>query len=331
MPRVLIPDVRAAPERPAGDRIQSMAGATMGTTWSVQWVGAQRAEELRPGIQARLDTVVAQMSGWEPGSDLCRFNRAEAGSWQALPAEFLAVLHCALEIAAETGGAFNPGLGRLVELWGFGPHPGPAGGPPGEASLAAAQARSGWQRLRLDVPGRRVFQPGGVSLDLSGIAKGYAVDLVAEQLLAAGIRSFLVEIGGELRGHGVKPDGMPWWVTLESPPGETAAGEEFVLALHGLSVATSGDYRRYFLHGGRRYGHTLDPHSGQPVADRLASVTILHPSCMRADALATALGVMGPEAGLDHARRHGIAALFLTREAGGLREHPSPEFAALLG
>jgi thiamine biosynthesis lipoprotein len=273
------------------------------------------------------------MSGWEPDSDLSRFNRAPAGTWQALPEEFFAVLDCALAVAVESDGAFDPCIGRLVDLWGFGPQPGPAGGPPGADLLAAARGGTDWRKLRLDVPGRRVLQPGGASLDLAGIAKGYAVDLVAEHLAAAGVSAFLVEIGGELRGHGVKPDGMPWWVELETPPGEELPGaedEEPVAALHGLAVATSGNYRRYFRHGGRHYGHTLDPRTGWPVSERLASVTVLHPSCMRADALATALSVLGPEAGLEHARRHGIAALFLTREAGRLREHMSPDFAAML-
>ncbi|GGC48593.1 FAD:protein FMN transferase [Siccirubricoccus deserti] len=334
MPRILIPTLQAAPGRPAGDRVQALDGATMGTRWSVRWVGSARPEVLRARIQARLDIVVAQMSGWEPGSDLSRFNRAPAGSWQRLPAEFLAVLDCALAIAAETGGAFDPSIGRLVDLWGFGPRPAPTPGPPGAELLAPARAGGGWQRLRLDVPGGRALQPGGLGLDLSGIAKGYAVDLVAEALATAGVAAFLVEIGGELRGQGMKPDGTPWWVALETPPGEqpmeAAGGEEYVVALHGLSVATSGDYRRFFQHGGRRYGHTLDPRTGWPVEESLASVTVLHPNCMRADALATALSVLGTEAGLHHARRHGIAARFLTREAGRLREHVSPAFAAML-
>ncbi|TCZ60839.1 FAD:protein FMN transferase [Roseicella aquatilis] len=330
MPRILIPELRAAPARPAGGTVRALEGATMGTRWLVRWAGDPGPEDLRPGIQARLDTVVAQMSGWEAESDLSRFNRAPAGTWQDLPADVLAVMDCALAVAAETGGAFDPTLGRLVDLWGFGPRPTPVEGPPGEALLAPARAGAGWQRLRLDVPNRRLLQPGGLALDLSGIAKGHAVDLVAEHLAAASIPAFLVEIGGELRGQGVKPDGTPWWVALETPPGEAPAGEQFVVALHGLSVATSGDYRRSFRHGGRRYGHTLDPRTGWPLAESLASVTVLHPSCMRADALATALGVLGVEAGLDHAGRYDIAALFLTREDGRLREHMSPAFAAML-
>ena len=330
MPRVLIPALRAAPELPSGSQVQVLTGTSMGTTWSVRWVGTASPEDLRAGIQGRLDTVVAQMSSWEPESHLSRFNRAAAGTWQELPAEFMTVLDCALAVAAETGGAFDPSIGPLTDLWGFGPRPGPTEGPPMAALLLPAQAGVGWQRLRLDLQGGRALQPGGLHLDLSGIAKGYAVDLVAEHLAALGIRSFLVEIGGELRGHGVKPDGTPWWVELEMPPGEEAGQDGIIAALHEMAIATSGDYRRFFRHAGRRYSHTLDPRTGWPVAESLASVTILHPSCMRADALATALSVLGTEAGLDHARQHDIAALFLTRENGRLREHMSPAFAAML-
>lgn len=330
MPRILIPALTALPERPRGGRVQSLEGQSMGTGWSVRWVGDAGPEALRAAIQERLDLVTAQMSGWERDSDLSRFNRAPAGTWQELPREFMTVLDCALAVAAESGGAFDPGIGRLVELWGFGPQPAPQDGLPEAGRLEAARADSGWARLRLDPACRRALQPGGLSLDLSGIAKGYAVDLVAERLAAAGIGAFLVEIGGELRGQGVKPDGTPWWVALERPPGEAVRTDDILVALHGLAVATSGDYRRCFHHAGRRYGHTLDPRTGWPVEDRLASVSVLHPSCMRADALATALCVLGPEAGLEHARRHGIAALFLTRGSEGLREHMSPAFATML-
>ncbi|WP_424814588.1 FAD:protein FMN transferase [Roseococcus sp. YIM B11640] len=294
----------------------------MGTTWSVRYVGGPEPEALRTGIEAVLARIVGQMSGWESGSDICRFNAAAPGTWHGLPEDFAAVLRCALEIAAETGGAFDPTMGTLTDLWGFGPRA-VAPGLPDPMALASALAHRGWERLRLD--GHRLLQPGGVALDFCGIAKGHAVDLVAETALAAGAESLLADIGGELRGHGVKPDGSPWWVGLEAVPGAEAEG--LVVALHGLSVATSGEYRRHFDHDGRRYAHTLDPRSGWPVAHDLASVTVLHPSCMRADALATALTVLGPEAGMQHATRHGLRALFVTR---GGDETMSPALEAML-
>jgi thiamine biosynthesis lipoprotein len=157
---------------------------------------------------------------------------------------------------------------------------------------------------------------------------------VAEDLEAAGVDSHLVEIGGELRGTGIKPDGSPWWVAVERPPdGGGPAGDaaRFVVALHGLSVATSGGYRRGFRHDGEDYGHTIDPRTGWPAEASTAAVTVLHPRCMEADALASALTVLGPAAGLGFATRHGIAALLVERGAGGrLTEHLSPALAAML-
>ncbi|ALD93712.1 Membrane-associated lipoprotein involved in thiamine biosynthesis [Cupriavidus gilardii CR3] len=172
-----------------------------------------------------------------------------------------------------------------------------------------------------------------MSIDLCAIAKGYAVDAVSAWLSARGVSHHLVEIGGELRGEGVKPDGMPWWVELESPPAADDAAADAartVVALHGLSVATSGDYRRYFDSGGRRYAHTLDPRTGYPVSHALASVTVLHRRCMMADALSTALTVLGPEAGMAFATQRGIAARMLLRTPSGFTERMSPAFAAML-
>lgn len=328
MHRVLIPQLAAPPALPRGDAVHCLQGRTMGTTWSVRLVApaGMALEAVEAGIQCELDAVVAAMSGWEAGSDLSRFNRAPAGTWHALPEGFLAVLQAGLVIAAATDGAYDPTIGPLVDLWGFGPPAVPPGLPHGDA-IAAARARVGWRRLQLD--GRRALQPGGLALDLCGIAKGFGVDRVAEALSGMGYASFLVEVGGELRGEGVKPDLSPWWVEIDRPPGLDAA--PFRVALHGLSVATSGDYRRCFRHGAFRYAHTIDPRSGWPTGAGLASVTVLDRDCMQADALATALTVLGPEAGPAHAARHGIAALFIRRDAAkALHEMMSPAFAAML-
>src|SRR5687768_10559502 len=293
-PRILVPESLSdlSSCREAQDRVEVLQGATMGTTWSVKLVVTRGLlPEIRRGIEARLDRVVAQMSTWEPESDLSRFNRAPAGRWHALPDACVTVLAHALAIAADTAGAYDPTVGPLVDLWGFGPAPRRQTRPPARA-IAAARARTGWDRLTLDARARRVRQPGGMSIDLSSIAKGFAVDEVAAHLRARGVTSYLVEIGGELCGHGVKPDGAPWWVALERPPGAAIAASgagDLIVALHGLSIATSGDYRRFFEDGGRRYSHTLDPRTGCPVDHGVASVTVLHPECMIADAMATAL------------------------------------------
>ncbi|WP_432261388.1 FAD:protein FMN transferase [Cupriavidus sp. TMH.W2] len=334
MNRVLVPVALTAPPRPpaADTRLQRWAGATMGTTWSVAALlpPAADADAIAAGILAVLDGVVAQMSNWEADSDLSRFNRAAPGSWHTLPEDCFAVLQCAQQVARDSGGAYDPTAGPLVDLWGFGPAPARSA-PPSPDMVQAARSRCGWDRIEVDAAGRRAWQPGGLSLDLCAIAKGFAVDAVARYLCQQGLDHHLTEIGGELRGHGVKPDGMPWWVALEAPPGldSDAAGQTLV-ALHGLSVATSGDYRRYFDSDGRRYAHTIDPRTGYPASHALASVTVIHAQCMLADALSTALTVLGPEAGMAHARRHGIAARFLVRTPGGFDEHLSPAFAAML-
>ncbi|HEY0269072.1 MAG TPA: FAD:protein FMN transferase, partial [Methyloradius sp.] len=236
-----------------------------------------------------------------------------------VPAHFSRVLECALEIAADTDGAFDPTIGPLVNLWGFGPDP-VRDSLPSREQILAAKARCGWQRLVLK--NGSIEQPGGLYLDFSGIAKGYSVDLIARNLREAGISNFLVEVGGELYGFGIKPDAQPWWVTLENPA--LSAGDlQTIVALHGLAVATSGDYRRYFDYDGVRYSHTIDPRTGSAVAAS-SVVSVLHSSCMHADAIATALMVLGIKAGLDYAARRGIAALFTQVEDGKPVQYASP-------
>lgn len=327
--QVLIPTAFAPPAPPRGLPIQSLHGETMGTSWSVRCIAGGDLRRLRAELERRLDQVIAEMSSWRPDSALSRFNRLPAGGTQPLPAGFRSVLACAQATAEATGGAFDPTIGPLVDLWGFGAVPTLHEGPPPDAEIAAALDRTGWRKLVIDAAPGGLRQPGGVALDLSGIAKGFAVDLLAEGLEAAGVASYLVEIGGELRGRGVKPDGSPWWVALERPARDQAPG--YVVALHDLAVATSGDYRRSFLHGGVMYGHTIDPRSGRPIAPDIAAVTVLHRRCMQADALATALSVLGLAAGLEYARHHGVAALIVARDAaGGCTEHLSPALAAML-
>ena len=329
--RVLVPaSVDRAPP-PLGGRIHEFGGRTMGTTWSVRLVAhdALERDPVLRTIQSALDEVVDQMSTWEPRSDLGRFNRAEPATWQALPASFFDVLACAREVAERSGGAFDPTAGALVDAWGFGPAT--PQGIPADAVLARALGRAGWRRLELDPARRAARQPGGLALDLSAIAKGFGVDLVARRLVATGIESHLVEVGGELRGSGVKPDGQPWWVRLEHPdPNPELSGDDTLLALHGLAVATSGDYRRWFEHDGTRYSHTIDPRDGLPIRHGLAAVTVIHPQCMLADAWSTALDVLGPDAGPALATRLGLAARFIVRHEARFEERTSAAFDSLL-
>jgi thiamine biosynthesis lipoprotein len=320
---------------PAGSVLRRAAGSTMGTTWQVSLMLPKdvNGELLARALQHELDEIVAQMSHWDADSVLGRYNRAPAGSWHALPPQFFEVADYALQVAEASGGAYDPAGGALVNLWGFGPtgRYDQAGfyAPTQEAIRAVLAARNA-ARPVLDREAKRLLQPGGALLDLSSVAKGYAVDRLGHCLEAHGVHHYLAEVGGELRGAGVKPSGEPWWVELEGVPDGAAAANEAVVALHGLAVATSGDYRRYFHHGPRRLSHTLDPRTGQPVANNVASVTVLAPSCMAADALSTTLTVMGVDDGIAFADEGGIAARYLVRAPGQLKESTSAAWRALL-
>lgn len=308
--------------------LQHLAGQTMGTTWSVSLdAGSERLPALRAGVQGRLDEVVAQMSTWESGSDLSRYNRAPGGTWHRLPPETMQVVTAALDLARESAGAFDPTVGPLVDAWGYGPD-GRPGSPPDPGQLAAANARVGWQRLQLS-PDGELWQPGDASLDLSAIAKGYAVDRVAGWLLVEGVDNFLVEVGGELRGHGRKPDGAPWRVAVERPAPDDSRTDDaqLVVQLDGLAIATSGSYRHRGELDGRATTHIIDPRTGEPVAHALAAVTVLHPQAMQADGLATTLQVLGPGEGMAWAQARGLAALLVWREGEDFASAMTDAFA----
>lgn len=332
IPRVVVP--RRQREDGGSYSVRHLSGLTMGTSWSVKLVvrNDHPLRELELGIQEQLDRIVAQMSTWLGSSSISCYNRAPAGSWHAVEPEFFTVLTAALDLARSTDGAFDPTVGGIVNLWGFGPQAFDGKRPASEL-IEASRCQSSWKKVAIDSVGRRVLQPGGVQLDLSSIAKGFGVDQVATYLECEGVSDFLVEVGGELRGAGSKPDGLPWWVMLEVPD-ETATSRrpvsEALLALHGLSVATSGDYRRRITIGDQVFSHALNPLTGIPVSGPLASVSVVAPQCMMSDALATALFVLGPEAGKDYAEHHRIAARFLLRTDAGLHQMMTRAMVAML-
>jgi thiamine biosynthesis lipoprotein len=291
----------------------------MGTTWNVRLVAPAGYDfaTLQCAIETRLAEISAQMSHWDPTSLLCRFNHAAAGSWTSLPTDFATVIAAALDVAERSGGAFDPTIGRLVDLRGFGATP--CMDAPTTAEIEARKA-SGYRRLAFDHQIGRIRQPGGLWLDLSGIAKGYAVDAIADLLAEAGISHCLVEIGGEFVGRGIRPDGDPWWVDLETSPDAVIA--PFRVALHQLAVATSGDYVR-----GR---HTLDPITGRSVENGVTSVSVLHGSAMMADAWASALTVMGEDRAIAAADAEQLAVRMITSNAGGAREYISRSLQMML-
>jgi thiamine biosynthesis lipoprotein len=312
--------------------VHALGGDSMGTTWSVQLVAARNCDlhALHRRVQGVLDGVVRQMSTWEPDSDISRFNRAAAGYWQIIPPQFLQVLRAALRIAEASDGSFDPTVGGLVGLWGFGAQAQPRG-EVDDLQQRRLAADAGWHRLQLDEAGSRILQTGGLQLDLSAIAKGYAVDAVADALRGDGIGAALVEVGGELFGYGRKPDGTPWRVLMESTPEEEQAAqlEPRVVELDGKAVATSGDRWHAYEHAGERLSHTLDPRTAQPVAHASAGVTVLADTAMDADAWATAMTVLGAAQGLALAERLGLAVRYVDRSAHGLEERSSSALSAL--
>lgn len=314
---------------PRGGDLVALSGPTMGVSWNARFLapaGFDRSAA-QAALQGSVNIVVAQMSGWEAASTLSRFNAAPAGTSHSLPSPMFEVVERACFWARESGGAFDPTMAALVDLWGFGPA-GAVGTAPSDQSIADRLAESGWEKLALDPVARTIRQPGGLSLDLSGIAKGHGLDLVAATLRGLGVRDYLVEIGGELLGAGVKANADPWWVDVEAPPGVPV--EPLRIALHGLAIATSGDYRRFRDEGGRRLSHSLDPRTGRPVENGLASVTALADNGMDADAIATILMILGPEAGLAFAQERDIAAQMVRLTAGGVEEILTPALKAML-
>jgi thiamine biosynthesis lipoprotein len=239
----------------------------------------------------------------------------------------------AARLSRESAGAFDVTVGPLVNLWGFGPQAGAAPAHPavpGDEALARARQRVGFDKLevRLDPPALR--KEAELYVDLSAIAKGHGVDRVAGRLVSAGCSDLLVDVGGEVRAIGRNPGGRVWRVGVETPDPAQLGGVERVLVLDHVAAATSGDYRNYVEVDGQRYSHTIDPRTGRPVSHGLASVTVLHASAMWADGYATALDVLGPEAGFELAERLGLPALFLVREDGSFRTRYTPALESAL-
>ena len=306
----------------------SLAGKTMGTTYSVKLVDVPKAIDeptLAREIDSLLETIDRQMSTYRPDSELSRFNAAAAGTWMPISSDTRSVIDEALRVGRLTDGAFDPTVGPIVDLWGFGP-----GGQdqrvPSSEEIAAAQQAVGFAGVetRRDLPAV-TKQDSGIRLDLSGVAKGFGVDKVAEHLDARGIDNYLVEVGGELRCHGLGPNERPWRAGIEKP---TAAPGDLqrVVDLGREALATSGNYRIFFERDGRRYSHIVNPRTGRPVDHDLASASVVAATTMEADALSTSLLVLGAQAGLRLAAKHDIAAFFITGRSGSFTEMPSPAF-----
>ncbi|HXV59429.1 MAG TPA: FAD:protein FMN transferase [Vicinamibacteria bacterium] len=307
-------------------------GESMGTTYTVVLVAELsqgERSELERIIRAALDEVDAAMSTYRDDSELSRFNRAPPGEPFSLSPETLEVVSEAIAVSEMTGGAFDVTVAPLVRLWGFGPLA-DRDRLPTDEELAAAMSRVGYRHLAVDRAGGTLAKDlDGVECDLSAIAKGYGVDRVASALERFGIGNYMIELGGEVRTLGVNPSGEPWKIAIEKPV-FIGRDIERIVPLSGLSVATSGDYRHFITVDGVTRSHLIDPRTGRPVQQGLASVSVVEKNCMRADALASALFVLGPDDGLELASRKGLAALFLIRnEDGSFEERSTPAFDAL--
>ena len=294
------------------EKPQYLSGPTMGTTWQVVIEGrpSLEAPALTGAIQKALCVVEGQMSNWCAASDLMRFNVAPINRWIDLPATLIDVLKAGIEISRQTGGAFEMNVGAAVRAWGF-------CGDAIDFDAVRAASANGCLRasdtLFLDEKEGRALKSAPIALDLGGIAKGYGVDMMGQVLSEFGITSGLVSLDGEMAARGIKSDGTSWAVALEQPDSPNRRAHSHV-ALQDVAIATSGDYRHFLNVKGHRLSHTIDPKRSSPLTGAPASVSVIAQNCLNADALATALMVMGPKIGCDFARQNAISALFLMRE-----------------
>lgn len=316
-PRVLIPPVTQRPVVPTGEMFD-LADRAFGAVWRAQVVvpGGVAPNDLLAACNdelARMETVFGR---WSPASEISRFNAAPAGTWE-LSQPLWDALMAALDLGDDTGGAFDPTIGALIDLWGFGPDGRrPVLTPtPTEAEIATAVDVSGWTRLRLNRGARAAVQPGGMKLDLSGMAKGLALERLSQRLSGMGATSHLIDFDGDVKGVGMRPDGKPWSVVLPPLPGP--AIRPLVIGCHDLAAATSSVFRKGFRHGERVVSHLIDGRSGRAIDVDTVAVTVLHPNATRADALSTALIVMGRYEGFDWAEEAKIAAVFVNDDPRG--------------
>ena len=297
-----------------------ISGPTMGTSYTVKVVG----EHLHPGklreqIESELRRINGLMSTYDENSELSRFNRSPVAHAFPVSPEILEVLKLSGEIFDHSGGAFDVAVGPLVNLWGFGPEPSRDVVPLDE-EINAARQRTGFGLLQMDDAG--LLKMRNIYVDLSAIAKGYAVDSLARILDTQGVENYLIEIGGELRARGINDQGSPWTIAVEVP--DNLSRSVFrTLELRDMSMATSGDYRNYFEVDGARYSHTIDPRTGRPITHNVASVTVLSPSAAMADGYATAINVLGAEQGLALAQAQNLAVLVIIKTEDGFREQLS--------
>jgi thiamine biosynthesis lipoprotein len=316
-----------------GSELLRLTGQTMGTTWNIVAVDHDRAVEAR-ALADRVETALADvtraMSNWDAGSELSRINAAPAGEVLTLSPQMAHVLAAAADVHRASAGRFDVTAGALIDLWGFGA--GHAGHRvPAEAEIAALRDLLVGQDRLLNLDGASLTKGASeTSIYLSAIAKGYGVDSVAQVLRAAGLRDFMIEIGGDLYAEGRNGNGQPWQIGVEVPRAGVA-GVHRVIPVTGLGMATSGDYRNFFDANGQRYSHIIDPTTGRPITHDTVSATVLDADAMRADAWATAMLVLGRARGTEIADALGLPVLFIETTDAGLATSQTRALSALIG
>ena len=318
-------------------RTDTLTGQTMGTTYSIRiarsHLSAGDLQALQESIDSVLEEVNRQMSTYRPDSEISRFNQTAARTPVAVSANFAHVVRRALELAEATGGAFDPTVGALVNLWGFGPD-GTISRRPAPEQVEAVRGTVGHRHLSLETGDRLSKAIDGLKLDLGAIAKGFGVDQVAALLRKNNLQNFIVEIGGETMAEGVNAQGEPWRVGVLRPDFTGSELQGVARLTGGRAIATSGNYRNFFRdENAVLQAHIIDPRTAAPAQRAVASVSVWAADCLTADGLATALVVLGPEEGLSllQTRFPGVEALFiLSRPGNQFEELSTPGFAAAL-
>lgn len=309
-----------------------ISGLTMGTTYTIKLNVAETKID-RPVISTeinhRLDKINSQMSTYMETSALSLFNQSNTQDWEEIPPDLYTVIEESLRINKLSYHAFDVTIDPVVNLWGFGPKA-RSDIVPEESAIKEALDKVGSEyiHLRKEPYAIKKDKPN-LTIDLSAIAKGYAVDVIADYLDDLGINNYMVEIGGEIKTKGINSGNKIWHIGIEKPLDDQRSVQT-VISLNNIGMATSGDYRNYFEENGIRYSHTIDPSTGKPITHKLASVTVLHPSTMTADAMATALLVLGPERGFELALKENLAALFIVHDKDNFIEIITPEFKEAL-
>ena len=308
-----------------------LSGATMGTVWHLSYIPVETGpdeNELLMGIESALERVDRSMSTYRRDSEISYFNMTSPGKWFKPSGDFIEVMKTALDIGERSDGAYDVTVSPLVDLWGFGPD-GVAGIPPSDSEVAQTMRLVGQQNIELDPIQYRVRKSSMLAVDFSSLAKGYAVDQVADWLVSQGITRFMLEVGGEMRLSGLSARDDPWRIAIEQPD-SSERSVATAISLTDVALATSGDYRNYFESEGQRYSHTIDPRSGYPVEHDLVSVTVVHQSCMVADAWATALIVLGHKRAMAVAKAEGLAVYFIRSVNGDFKHSHTAQFSRYL-